>query len=56
MYLNNQTSKVLDPRGMFLIVAHDTIWKWVGAELLAGNQEAYTKAADHQIQPPPVTA
>ena len=31
LYNNKATSKVLDPRGMFIVVGQDVIWVWIGA-------------------------
>jgi len=35
---------------MFIVIGQDTIWQWVGKELIAGNQAAYQDAAQHQIE------
>ena len=50
LYANNNTTKSLDPRGMFLVIGQDTIWQWVGKELIPGNQAAYQEAAQNQIE------
>jgi hypothetical protein len=33
--------KVLDPRGMFVCVAKNRAWLWVGNKVLPGNHDAY---------------
>lgn len=44
-FYSKQGSKVLDPRGMFIVQKPDRIWLWIGKELPACNIEAYTNAA-----------
>ena len=44
LYTNKQTSKSLDPRGIFIVVSKDEIWIWIGAQMIEGNMSDYMNA------------
>ena len=37
--------KVLDPRGMFIVMTGERAWLWAGNKIFAGNKTAYRNAA-----------
>jgi hypothetical protein len=44
-----KNSKVLDPRGMFIIQAKDLIRVWVGSQIPKDNLEPYRHCAESYI-------
>jgi protein-tyrosine phosphatase len=49
LYGKQQNPTVLDPRGMFVVHAENSIWLWVGAEIPAGNHKAYMAAVEQHV-------
>ena len=45
-----KTSKVLDPRGMFIIQGKNEIRIWIGSQIPAVNIEVYKKTAEEYIK------
>ncbi len=45
-----KNSKVLDPRGMFIIQGKDCIKVWVGSSIPPDNLEPYTQCAESYIK------
>jgi predicted TIM-barrel enzyme len=50
LYTGSQTSKLLDPRGVFIIQSKDEIRVWIGASVPQANLEEYRKCADSFIE------